>query len=386
MAIIKCPECGHDVSDRAKTCPHCGVDIAGQIITCPDCGEVIFKDSAECPICHCTINATQATYEPPVAETGGKDSPGAEPVAPHTAQKPKPATNRVKRTYTALVISLVIALIIVLLGLYFYQNTQQQSEMRAYENAIRSDEPAVLQNFLDVYSDAPLEHRDSIEMHLDVLKKIDLEWSQAAASGQKAELQRYIGRHPGNVHVTEAKVMIDSLDWMTALSDNTADAFQLYLDEHPDGFHIDEAHDRFERLDAMRLKDEERDMLRSLFHDYFAALSQRNETMLSATLAPELSSFMAKEHATPADVQAFMQHLYEPGDITSVTFTIADDWKINKQPTALEGQYAYVVSFSVDQRFDRSNQELERFATYRVTAKVSPSHRIAALNMQKVLQ
>lgn len=24
MAIIKCPECGHNVSDKAKSCPSCG--------------------------------------------------------------------------------------------------------------------------------------------------------------------------------------------------------------------------------------------------------------------------------------------------------------------------------------------------------------------------
>lgn len=31
MAIIKCPECGHQVSDHAKTCPNCGIEIEGNI-------------------------------------------------------------------------------------------------------------------------------------------------------------------------------------------------------------------------------------------------------------------------------------------------------------------------------------------------------------------
>lgn len=38
MAIIKCPECGHQVSDMAKTCPSCGIEIAGKVMKCPDCG------------------------------------------------------------------------------------------------------------------------------------------------------------------------------------------------------------------------------------------------------------------------------------------------------------------------------------------------------------
>lgn len=27
MALIKCPECGREISDKALTCPHCGVPI-----------------------------------------------------------------------------------------------------------------------------------------------------------------------------------------------------------------------------------------------------------------------------------------------------------------------------------------------------------------------
>ena len=41
MALIKCPECGNDVSDKATTCPHCGNPInkgEEQIICCPACG------------------------------------------------------------------------------------------------------------------------------------------------------------------------------------------------------------------------------------------------------------------------------------------------------------------------------------------------------------
>lgn len=33
--LIRCPECGHDVSDKAATCPNCGIQIAGYI-THPD--------------------------------------------------------------------------------------------------------------------------------------------------------------------------------------------------------------------------------------------------------------------------------------------------------------------------------------------------------------
>lgn len=37
MAMIKCDECGKDVSDKAKTCPNCGCPIDTKIY-CPVCG------------------------------------------------------------------------------------------------------------------------------------------------------------------------------------------------------------------------------------------------------------------------------------------------------------------------------------------------------------
>ena len=52
MAIIKCPECGHQVSDRAPVCPSCGVEIAGNVNKCTRCGEVYFRYDHFCPNCH----------------------------------------------------------------------------------------------------------------------------------------------------------------------------------------------------------------------------------------------------------------------------------------------------------------------------------------------
>lgn len=398
MAIIKCPECGHDVSDRAKSCPHCGVAIAGMITTCPDCGEVILKDSEECPNCHCPILGTEVgtlSSSAPVAVRTRKTVPDSKdadkaPDASAAADSPSDAKNgkkapRVKRSYTAFIVSLVIALIVVLLGLYFYQNTQQQNELRAYNNAVGSGEPAVLQNFLDMYADAPKAHRDTIQFRLDELKKIDLEWSNAVASKSKSELLRYIERHPGNVHITEARLLVDSIDWQMALTDNNVEAFQLYMDEHPDGQHADEARDQFAKLDALRVKTEDRTMLRQIFSQHFSALARRDEAALVASVSDVLQSYMSKEHATPEDVVAYMRRLFENGDISSMSYSIGEDWQIVKSATEQEGQYVYTVTFPIEQRIERGDLSQERIANYKVTARVSPAGRIIALNMQRVV-
>lgn len=63
MAIIKCPECGHQISDKAPVCPACGVEIAGKTVKCPYCGEVYFKSETACPHCHKTTPISTTEIE-----------------------------------------------------------------------------------------------------------------------------------------------------------------------------------------------------------------------------------------------------------------------------------------------------------------------------------
>ena len=249
--IIKCPECGHQVSDRAKTCPSCGIDIAGHVTRCPDCGEYIFKDDRECPNCHCTINASAAPDAPEQSVAAQQYGLAPEiPEIPETPQTdPKKSTGH-KILWSSVVVGFVIALIIVFLGIYFYQKSQQENEMRAYENAMMSAEPAVLQNFLDMYIDASVAHRDSIKAHLEILKKVDRDWQNALASQSKAALQLFIDRNQDNIHVTEARLVIDSLDFEAAKLEDTMDAYQKYMDTHQQGAYYDEAANAYDRIRA----------------------------------------------------------------------------------------------------------------------------------------
>ena len=38
MAMIKCPECGAEISTRAVSCVKCGLPMS-EIYICPECGE-----------------------------------------------------------------------------------------------------------------------------------------------------------------------------------------------------------------------------------------------------------------------------------------------------------------------------------------------------------
>ena len=79
-----------------------------------------------------------------------------------------------------------------------------------------------------------------------------------------------------------------------------------------------------------------------------------------------------------------MNKLYED-DVTSISFTPNNDWHLEKKENA-DGLFSFTVDFSVDERIERSDQDKERFATYKVNAKISTEGKISALNMKRVVQ
>lgn len=240
--IIKCPECGHQVSDRAKTCPSCGVDIAGNVTTCQNCGATVFSDQEMCPMCHAMLSTTQP------ASINGTDH---ETTAPTTGKPDSSDNKEKKKNHTAVwvfVVALVITLSVTFGGLYLYQNMERHNEEEAYLNALASNEPSVLQNYLAIYGDhAPQEHIDSVEIYLDRFREMDKEWNDAKVSRSRMALERYIKMHPGSVHEPEAKIMIDSIDWVVATLADTQDSYRRYMDGHPDGTYYDEAVQQYDK-------------------------------------------------------------------------------------------------------------------------------------------
>ena len=57
MALIKCPNCGTDVSDKAKQCPNCGEILQTQkvVIMCEECGCELEDNATICPKCGCPV-------------------------------------------------------------------------------------------------------------------------------------------------------------------------------------------------------------------------------------------------------------------------------------------------------------------------------------------
>lgn len=357
MSLINCPECGHQVSDHAKTCPNCGIDIAGNPMI------------------------QHQTSETPVNTTGKTPASATETPTPvHGEQKKKTGGK-----WKIMVAAFIIAIAIVGAVGYLNHAADKKNELDAYENAMGSREPSVLQNFLDIYTDAPQAHRDSIEAHLAALQTIDTEWTNAVVSNSKTALERYIKLHPGSIHIPEAKIKIDSIDWVAATTANTPEAYQAYINAHYDGLHYDEARAAYDKADAGQVSDEDREMVSTLCSHFFRSLAQKDEESLTMTLANVMTDFLHRPNATKSDVISYMNKLHSPTDITGMTFRSNNDWKINKAETP-EGEYEYSVTFSVDQKIERTDETKETFCTYKVEAKISPDHKISSLNMKKIVQ
>lgn len=327
MALIKCPECGHQVSDKAATCPSCGVAIAGNV-----------KRENEVP--------------------------------------------KGKRSMTIPIVAGVVAVIAVLVGLYFYNNVQDRNELDAYENAMSCSEAAVLQNYLDMYADAPQAHRDSIMAHLALLKKVDSDWDDAMVNNTRSAFENYLRVHPESVHKTEALLKLDSIDWAFAAEADTPEAYSKYVADHADGMHIDEARLKLEKLEKSIIAEDEKLMVTSVLTSFFNALGNNDEEALTMSIDVVLNSFLHRAGATKADVISYMKRIHSPEDITGIVFRMNNDWKIEKIDLG-EGECSYVVDFSVDEKIQRTDESKETFSSYKVNAKVSNHGKITDLNMKK---
>lgn len=396
MAIIKCPECGHQISDKAPVCPNCGVEIAGKVTQCPNCGEIYFRNEDSCPNCHRPTTARRqetqpAEAMPTVAEVSSSPTPPppptSRPACPATDEAPNHTTDNTpkKKSHTALIAAFIIALAICGVCFYFYNQAKDNKEREAYEYAMTSNDPMVLQSYLDTYrADAPEEHIDSIQSHLAILRQQDQEWTNVLVSGSKAALEDYLAKHPDTPHRGEINNKLDSLDWVDAQRQNTVDAYQEYLNSHPEGAHIDEAAENIKKVKSKEVQPEERARLNDLFRKFFQSINSRNEDRLTDQVEDVLASFLGKDGATKSDVISFMHKIYKE-DVTNMNWHLANDYTIQKREVG-EDEYEYQVQFSAKQNVEYSDASKNSETRYKITATVSPQMKISSFNMVKIVE
>lgn len=378
MAIIRCPECGHQISDKAPICPSCGVEIAGKITKCKQCGTVYFNDNKYCPNC----NAANIPQQPATQQNVNTTPPS--PQTQTTNTEVPDNDNKPKKNNKLKIAAFVISLAICGGCYYFYVNAKNEKQEEAYRIAMSTDDPIFLQNFLNYYKDAPQEEKDSVTARLERIMKGDEEWNNAVASGSKTVLEEYINNHPDSPKKGEALHKIDSIDWAVATLANTIEAYRLYMDEHATGEHIDECKEAFNDLNSKTVQPEEKDNIALLFRHFFQSINSKNEDGLASTVNSFLSSFLGKTDATKNDVITFMHKIYKE-DIINMNWQLNNDWKIEKKDVG-GGQFEYTVQFTAIQNIERSDPNKEKSAKYSIKAVVGPEGKISSMNMVKILE
>ena len=74
MALIKCTECGKQISSRAEKCPNCGCPIKKELpkLICPECGKEVSENDTKCTICGCPSNMFKTA---PISSLNNESSP-----------------------------------------------------------------------------------------------------------------------------------------------------------------------------------------------------------------------------------------------------------------------------------------------------------------------
>lgn len=403
MAIIKCPECGHEISDKAPFCPSCGVAIAGKVVECPKCGKVYFSELSECPQCHYkrpvadktpivendnAVNTQETEKTTEVEIVKPKEVNNEQPVGannPEEANDENLKTPRNSSRNNKIIIGAVVAIVAVVIGIgcYFYYSIQSDKELQAYNYAMASNDPQVLQSYLDQYSDAPEAHLDSIQSHLDLIKKTQQDWTNVMISNSKSALEDYIAQHPDSPYKAIAIHKIDSIDWQTAQQQNTVEALELYIEQHSDGEHVEDANQMINSLNSKTIQPEERLMVNSIYGGFLKSLGDKDEEALTSFVNPLLTDFLGKTNATRSDVVTFMHKIYK-SDVKSMAWKSLGDYTINKKNVGAN-QYEYSVAFSAIQTIVGQDDNATE-VRYKITSTLNNEGRISDFNMIRLAE
>lgn len=137
MALINCPECGKEVSDRAKVCPQCGKMLYDENATvteekkyCADCGLEIPPDAVVCPNCGCPVTDNDDGIEMP------------------TPQKVELTKISIplfkKKSFWITVVSCILVIICCIWGVKYYQSNQAKKYAEQYYSNMESASSTML--------------------------------------------------------------------------------------------------------------------------------------------------------------------------------------------------------------------------------------------------
>lgn len=360
--IIKCPECGHQVSDKAPICPSCGVEIAGHLIKCSYCGEIYLKEDAVCPNCHhsastdnsvneddvktepvkddsqnngdyseaetssveLVVSAESIEEEPrldgtPTQDTLTIESPSSDTEVSTDDMIVKPESKN--NNHTPLFVSLLIALVICAVLLFFYKRGNDNHEAEEYKIALKSNNRQVMEQYLEDYPNAPLIHINSINNLLKQTQQNNDEWGRVIQQNTIASYKAYLETHPNTPYKNEILKRVEELYWNEVVNQNTEAAYLGYREKYPKGIHVKEADEKLKiMLDNTSTPSEEKVAV-SAVRQFLQGLNSKSTSKIEGVTASSFN-FLGAGGATIADVSKYMREKLYQADVKEITWQL----------------------------------------------------------------
>jgi hypothetical protein len=360
--IIKCPECGHQVSDKAPICPSCGVEIAGHLIKCSYCGEIYLKEDAVCPNCHHSVSTDNSVNEDDVKTEPVKDDSqnngdyseaetssvelvvSAESIEEEprldgtptqdtlTIESPSSDTEvstddvivkpeSKNNNHTPLFVSLLIALVICAVLLFFYKRGNDNHEAEEYKIALKSNNRQVMEQYLEDYPNAPLIHINSIRDLLKQTQQNNDEWGRVIQQNTIASYKAYLETHPNTPYKNEILKRVEELYWNEVVNQNTEAAYLGYREKYPKGIHVKEADEKLKiMLDNTSTPSEEKVAV-SAVRQFLQGLNSKSTSKIEGVTASSFN-FLGAGGATIADVSKYMREKLYQADVKEITWQL----------------------------------------------------------------
>lgn len=360
--IIKCPECGHQVSDKAPICPSCGVEIAGHLIKCSYCGEIYLKEDAVCPNCHHSASTDNSVNEDDVKTEPVKDDSqnngdyseaetssvelvvSAESIEEESRLDGTPTQDSLtiespsndtevstddvivkpeskNNNHTPLFVSLLIALVICAVLLFFYKRGNDNHEAEEYKIALKSNNRQVMEQYLEDYPNAPLIHINSIRDLLKQTQQNNDEWGRVIQQNTIASYKAYLETHPNTPYKNEILKRVEELYWNDVVNQNTEAAYLGYREKYPKGIHVKEADEKLKiMLDNTSTPSEEKVAV-SAVRQFLQGLNSKSTSKIEGVTASSFN-FLGAGGATIADVSKYMREKLYQADVKEITWQL----------------------------------------------------------------
>lgn len=364
MSLIKCPECGHDVSSEAANCPNCGYPMAkkGDNDVQPEASSVqselntrytkVLKDlnakrfkSAfaeidalikEYPNSHSFTELREQVVREFVKSCvedsdiclKDKNYKDAKTIAQmglqHDPSNPYllNVINRVRRRKAFKRNAWLVLLLLILGGAaYAYYNlkvpdynSEKEEEawnlVMKYRNEFDADR---LEDALDDYiSDfsSGLHSSEAKSMYENLVRE-KAAWNAAVRQNNAQAMHDFMDMFSNGFYHKTAYVKLDSLAFLEAKNKNTKEAIDYYIDTYSDGKYIDQAMAISEKLNNGNLTKQEREDIKTVLDNHFQALTDDDEALLRTTLGKTVNSYLGKMDLTIDDMVDYMHSLSE---------------------------------------------------------------------------